>query len=507
MPRLIPLLGLLIFCGSVNAAAPPQSLAPFLDDEATAVIRLDLTKLDVPKTASRLLGPLVDEAQTAAKIQTIQAWSSSIRKAGATELYLIVGMNNFPSPPSVVIPLKAGADAKQISQALCGGGAEKPIYAWPTCAVVHDAVFAGTAEAIERIRPNDPKAPLRPGLAEALNANTRGELRFAFAPTADQRRILEEMLPTLPKEFGGGPINVLTRGMTWGVIGIELEPKSALHVSIQASDPAAAVNLKKLVAGALELAGHYLSRDPGVAKVLGEVEIKLDGDRLTTDLDADRFAAILSSPLAMARAAATKSQCINNIKQIMLAMANYHSNANSFPPAYKADTAGKPLLSWRVLILPYIEQNDLYKEFHLDEAWDSPHNKALIARMPAVYRCPSLSAENARQFKTTYLTPRGKSTMFPGATGLKIKDITDGTSNTIAVVDAGDDRAVVWTAPDDWVVEGTIKPETVLNHHAEGSTTGLADGSARFLKTTIKPMVLHQLLTPSGGEVISQDDF
>lgn len=510
MQRLIPILGVLFLCGSVQAAAPPQSLAPFLDDEATAVVRLDLTKLDVPKTAGRLLGPIaVEGQQIAPEVLTIQKWTEAIRTAGGAELFLIVGMSDFPSPPSVVIPLKPGADSKRIGEVLCGGGPVKFRYAWPTCAVVHDAVFAGTPEALERVRRNDPKTPLRAGLAEALAAESRGELQVALAPTADQRRVLEEMIPTLPKELGGGPVTVLTRGMTWSVIGVELEPKAALHVSVKARDAASALALKTLTTSVFALLGKTYATIPGLAESLGRVDLNVAGDRLTSDLDLDKFAALARIPLTEIRAAATKSQCVNNLKQIMLAMHNYldADPSKAFPPAYRADKAGKPLLSWRVLILPHVEQNDLYKEFHLDEAWDSPHNKALISRMPAVYRCPSQSDENTRNHKTTYVVPRGNSTMFPGATGLKLKEITDGTSNTIAVVDVGDDRAVIWTAPDDWEVEATLKPETVLNHHQTGSPAGFADGSVHFHKANIKPDVLGKFLTPRGGEVISSDDY
>jgi hypothetical protein len=499
-----------ILCGSVRAAAPPQSLAPFLDDEATAVVRLDLTKLDVPKTAGRLLGPIaVEGQQIAPEVLTIQKWTEAIRKAGGTELFLIFGLSNFQNLPSVVVPLPAGADAKQIGEVLCGGSPVKFRHAWPTCAVVHDAVFAGTPEALERVRRNDPKTPLRPGLAEALGAESRGELQVALAPTADQRRILEEMIPNLPKEVGGGPIAVLSQGMTWAVAGVELEPRSALHLSIQGRDAGSAQALKTLLTAILKLLGTTYGQIPGVAESLGRIDLKVAGDRLTSDLDVDKVAAVMRVPLIASRAAATKSQCVNNLKQIMLAMHNYldADESKAFPPAFKADKAGKPLLSWRVLILPYLDEGSFYKEFHLDEAWDSPHNKALIAKMPAVYRCPSQSVTNTQQHKTTYIVPRGKSMAFPGAVGRKIKEFTDGTSNTIMVVDAGDDRAVIWTAPDDWEVEGDLKPETVLNHHQTGSPTGLADGSVKFLKANIKPEVLRLLLTPAGGEVVNYDDL
>ena len=140
-------------------------------------------------------------------------------------------------------------------------------------------------------------------------------------------------------------------------------------------------------------------------------------------------------------------QSINNMKMIMLAMHNYHDANKRFPPAYKADKEGKPLLSWRVLILPMIEQADLYNQFHLDEPWDSENNKKLIAKMPAEYRSPN---SKAGEGKTNYLTVRGENTVFPGKQGVRIADITDGTSFTIAIVEASDEKAVIWTKPDDF---------------------------------------------------------
>ena len=86
--------------------------------------------------------------------------------------------------------------------------------------------------------------------------------------------------------------------------------------------------------------------------------------------------------------AARRAQSMNNLKQFALAMHNYHDTNGKFPAASSFDKDGKPLLSWRVHVLPYLEQAELYKQFHLDEPWDSEHNKKLIEKMPNVLASP-----------------------------------------------------------------------------------------------------------------------
>ena len=191
------------------------------------------------------------------------------------------------------------------------------------------------------------------------------------------------------------------------------------------------------------------------------------------------------------------------MKQIALAMHNYAMANRRFPPAYKADAGGKPLLSWRVLVLPFVseEGGELYKQFHLDEPWDSDHNKQLIAKMPAVYRDPNSTV--AGQGKTNYLTVRNEKSVFPGATGVAFGDIPDGTSNTIMTVEVPDDKAVVWTKPDDFAYDesdpikglGGMRPDIFL--------AGFADGSVHSLALSIDPTVLKALFTRNGREAIA----
>ena len=128
---------------------------------------------------------------------------------------------------------------------------------------------------------------------------------------------------------------------------------------------------------------------PDFAKLADDLEAEVNQDRITATMDAQKtsaWAAALTKPL---RENAARTVCINNLKQIGLAMHNYHDRHKSLPSAYTVDKAGKPLLSWRVLILPYLDQEALYKEFHLDEPWDSEHNKPLSAMVVKVYRSPA----------------------------------------------------------------------------------------------------------------------
>jgi prepilin-type processing-associated H-X9-DG protein len=215
--------------------------------------------------------------------------------------------------------------------------------------------------------------------------------------------------------------------------------------------------------------------------------------------------ALLLPAVQSAREAARRAQCTNNLKQIALAFHNYHSANNKFPPAAIADKDDKPLLSWRVAILPYIEQQALYEQFHLDEPWDSPHNKALISMMPPTYACPTAKLQPG---KTTYRVFKGKGAGFEGKDGLGLAEFTDGTSNTLLVVEAPE--AVDWTKPDD--LKFDPDPEKALPNlkskvHPGGFNAAFCDGSVRFIKDSIDKMVLRALITRNGGEVINANDF
>ena len=211
--------------------------------------------------------------------------------------------------------------------------------------------------------------------------------------------------------------------------------------------------------------------------------------------------ALLLPAVQQAREAARRTQAKNNLKQIGLAMHVHHDAAGSFPPRVTAAKNGKPGLSWRVKILPYIDQKALYDQFHLDEPWDSEHNKTLIARMPVVYATPGDDAQ-AKAGRTQYLVLNTPGSLFQGEDGPKISSITDGTSNTIMVVEARADQAVVWTKPDDLDIDLDNPLSGLESARVGGFHALLADGSVRFISNQIDLKTLKALFTRAGNETI-----
>jgi hypothetical protein len=202
---------------------------------------------------------------------------------------------------------------------------------------------------------------------------------------------------------------------------------------------------------------------------------------------------------AIARA---KDQNGNNLKQIGLAMHNFAFRSGGAFPAVAIRKDGKPLLSWRVAILPYLEQEALYNKFHLDEPWDSPHNKPLLNQMPAVYA--PLTNTGKLGNVTHYQVFTGPAALF-GDEGTKLDDIKDGTAMTIMVVETA--KAVPWTKPEDLPFD-VEKPLPKLGGQIEGGFCAVfADGSAHFIEHKLDPKILKALITPRGGENVTGDQF
>jgi len=189
---------------------------------------------------------------------------------------------------------------------------------------------------------------------------------------------------------------------------------------------------------------------------------------------------------------------LSKLQQVALAMHLFHGSHDSFP-AHASYKNGKALLSWRVHLLPFLGEKALYEQFRLDEAWDSPHNKKLIAKTPKVYS-DSLD-EVDKSGKTRFLAPLGLPNVFTGKpTGVRSSDITDGLGKTVIVVEVTAERAVVWTKPDDLAVDTTEPATGLLEEGKDSFNVALADGRARRIPKTTLSKELRAMFTCNGSD-------
>ncbi len=337
----------------------------------------------------------------------------------------------------------------------------------------------------------------RPELAAAFEAAGDTAAQVILIPPADTRRVVEELVPRLPNELGGGPSSVLTRGVRWAALGIDVEPKS-LRLVIQSDSREAAEALRAALADLLKaVAGQTAVRKtlPQFDVIAATLLPRVDGSRLVLSSEARKgdFERVWSALMRPIQEIQARAASLNNLKQIALAMLNYEQAYGHFPLPASLNAEGKPLLSWRVLILPFLGQGDaykLYKQFHLDETWDSAHNRTLIDKMPSVYRLPLSQTKPGR---TNYLLPVGNGAAFTAGKPTKMVDIKDGTSNTIMVVEADDAHAAIWTRPDD-LPFNPKEPANGLGRFFDGGfDAAFCDGSVHTFRSKPEPEMLRRM--------------
>lgn len=198
--------------------------------------------------------------------------------------------------------------------------------------------------------------------------------------------------------------------------------------------------------------------------------------------------------------------CHNQLKHIGLALQNYHDTYGSFPPAYIEDENGKPIHSWRVLILPFLENKALYDQYHFDEPWDGPNNRKLQSQITHVYRCPS-RPETQSKNDTSYVVVTGPLTMWPGAKSTSVADITDGTPSTIMVVEMGN-SGIQWMEPRDLdmaTMPLAINPPNkpgISSPHPNVALAVYVDGHTSALTNNTPAKIVELLLTIGDGQQI-----
>jgi prepilin-type processing-associated H-X9-DG protein len=215
-----------------------------------------------------------------------------------------------------------------------------------------------------------------------------------------------------------------------------------------------------------------------------------------------------------------RRQSQNNLKQLAIAMHAYHDTNMYFPPAQSPAPLGvgvpgpgfpgppgapgtRPKVSWRVLILPYIDEGNLYQMYNFNEPWDGPNNSRLLTMMPKVYQLPGdTTAPPGHTYYQVFVSPPS---VVPHALfstdpndRVRISQVVDGTSNTLMIVEAA--TPVPWTKPDDIPFDPSGPVPPLGKHYNGGCNAAFADGSVRFLHGNLSPTVLKALITRDGGE-------
>lgn len=211
-------------------------------------------------------------------------------------------------------------------------------------------------------------------------------------------------------------------------------------------------------------------------------------------------ASMIGPAIASGRTAAQRVESKNNLKQLGLAMLNFHDAYRRFPNAVGKGPNGEEWLSWRVHLLPFLGYKPLYDQFALEEPWDSPTNRPLVDQMPDVFRSPKVQTAPG---KTVYLVPVSPGTMFDGQKGRAMRTVTDGTSNTIMMVEVEEDQAVYWTQPSDFQVPPSGVLAGLAKNNGDNVTVLMVDGSTRELSVSTDEQAVKHLFEVADGNPVN----
>jgi prepilin-type processing-associated H-X9-DG protein len=204
------------------------------------------------------------------------------------------------------------------------------------------------------------------------------------------------------------------------------------------------------------------------------------------------------------RTITSRSECQNNLKQVGLALQNYHDKYGRFPPAVVYDANGKPMHSWRTLILPEIEEGPLFQQYRMDEPWDSPHNKKVTQAQIQCFQCPD--DKNVGKFDTSYVALIGPDSVWSGEDGAKGSEVTDGTAQTMVVIEMKN-SGIHWAEPRDLDLDALPtkfnkrKLGEMLSPHKHGVITVYADGHVEVIPFDATVEDLKAAVSKSQGDM------
>ena len=200
------------------------------------------------------------------------------------------------------------------------------------------------------------------------------------------------------------------------------------------------------------------------------------------------------------------SVCAFNLFQIGTALHAYHDQWGTYPPAYVADENGRPMHSWRVLILPHLGESALYEQYRFDEPWDGPNNALLGETSPSLFQCLSDTDPN----NADYVVVVGPGTMFPGAQARSYDDVTDSAAKTILVIELAN-SPYHWMEPRDLTMDELLaeveagNAQAAFGVHFGNANAVFVDGHAGTISSSIDKESLKAMLTVAGDDNLEEE--
>jgi hypothetical protein len=508
---------LVLFLLASNLAAAqdqsgfPKALHPFLSQETVAIGVIDLQRVDLEEMVELQTGLSGHSKRSAAGLlkqaKQSQAKIKQLHEAGVDKLFLLSPIQEFSVQKTVWLGFVN--DKKDVETAK-----NKLTELQQTLDIKREPIAKGNVlvgSFMEKYTQQILSANPQPAeIAEtALASLAKFDIGVAIIGSPDTRKVLAELNPDFADPFGNLNGKMIANDVQWSSMGLSFKNKTGSLI-VQCSDNRTS---KQLAAAAEKLIPFLQSKsllDPPVAAYINEnFKAEANESRLVADLS-DLFKED-GLTLLMKEVTAQQGQK-EQMKRLQLIAKGCHKfeEANKkLPATANYDKEGKPLLSWRVHILPYMNQNNLYKLFRLDEPWDSEHNIKLLKMLPDCYfgMAANPNQDNLEAGKTIYLRPTGKGTLFDGSTAPTFAMMTDGTVSTMLAVVAGDDHAVEWTRPVDWKFDSEKPWQGLGVKKGEKLKIVTADGAGHRIRDDIDDVQLRNLVNPQDGDIVRMDDL
>lgn len=364
-----------------------------------------------------------------------------------------------------------------------------------------ETAFSGLA-----IQATAPSEETRSGWTSLMGEPGSGPLTIGVMARGEVGRVVRELLPAMVN----APPQLNLQQLLADTESIQVRfldrPDRLAELSVNAQDSEAAARVAAAVPALRHWIGTLEPFKPRFAQDLADMVLggAIEATESTVRIDA-RVAAGqpgLNELLESLRERDLAIQSMNHVKLLVLALHNFESAYKEFPGP-TIGNGDSPGLSWRVAILPFIDEGDLYNEFHLDEPWDSEHNRKLIPRMPAIFLHPR-SAHRTTDGRSSFIVPTAEGCAHQPGVTRRFEDFRDGSSNSILILAVTDETAPAWTQPVTKNIDLT-RPRAGLWRSGDGEyLIGRCDGSTELISESNSDETLRALLTINGGETVGE---